>query len=571
MSCSRNKHRKYAGPNSMKAFIVRSFIIGNKFPVFKLLILVFFTAVCTVSAPYLLAMLIDELSSGSPARPLFIGFLLYSILFGITVAFRRGQGYVAQSLESNLSFVISVSLMKKISHKAPDFFVKRNPAEIQAASQQAQSAFRTIFNLVFLVIFPVTVQFLLSLLLVGGALNLTVAIIVLIYGVFFISSTYIANILTRPLMDKANQGFQINAKHAGNMVTAMETIRYYGGQDWAVDRFISKAEEIRDNWKVWASWHTRYSMALGIALALQFAANFYIILPEFDNNHISVGDVVLFNVLIMQLNVPFDLLGSSISRFLESYSKLEPANQIWMAAEETTEDMVLDAKRFNGTDTISGALRFENVTFSYDHEDRKNIALHNVSFLAERGRMTFITGKSGAGKSTLFKLALKAAAPDNGNIFIDNVNLRLMPRKKLYSLIGVVSQEVILLSDSIRDNITLGRVTTNQEIETAIKRAAVSEFIESLPEGLSTLVGERGLKLSGGERQRIAIARALLKKPEILYLDEASSALDEKTEKTIMSELRQLSDEMTIVAITHRKGVIDVNDKVVELANGEVV
>ncbi|MEW7010016.1 ABC transporter ATP-binding protein [Lentilitoribacter sp. EG35] len=546
------------------------FLSCNKWSISKLVCLVVFTTLCSISAPYLLAQLIDKLSNGFSAWPLFLGFLLYSSLFGIAVAFRRGQGYVAQSLESNLNFVLSVNFIKKVSLKTPNFFVKCNPAEIQAASQLAQSALRTIFNLVFLVVFPGIIQFVLSLLLVGSTLNLAVAVIVMIYGIVFISITYIASVLTRPLLGKANQAFQENAKQAGNMITAMETIRYYGGQNWAVDRFNIKAEEIRDSWKDWASKHTRYSMVLGIALTLQFSANFYIILPEFDKNNISVGDVVLFNVLIMQLNVPFDLLGTSISRFFESYSKLEPANQIWAAAEEPTEDSVLEVKCNNSADIISGRLQFKNVSFSYVSEDRKNIALRNVNFLAERGKITFITGKSGAGKSTLLKLALKTAEPDNGSIFIDGVNLRFIQRKELYSLIGVVSQEVILLSDSIRDNITLGRAATNQEIEMAISRAAISDFIQTLPEGLSTLVGERGLRLSGGERQRIAIARALLKKPQILYLDEASSALDENTEKAIMDKLRELSGEMTIIAITHRKGVINATDKLVELEGGKI-
>src|SRR6185503_13966881 len=171
-------------------------------------------------------------------------------------------------------------------------------------------------------------------------------------------------------------------------------------------------------------------------------------------------------------------------------------------------------------------------------------AVSDVSFAARRGRLNFLTGETGSGKTTLFKLALKSLEPSHGRVLVDGEPLSQIARADWYSVIGVVPQEIMLLNDSITANIILGRPLDERKLRHAV---------------------ERGLKLSGGERQRVAIARALYADPQILFLDEASSALDERTEAEIMGEIRTLADEMTIIAITHRKTVIAPGDAVVEL------
>ncbi|WP_370462080.1 ATP-binding cassette domain-containing protein [Phyllobacterium sp. SYP-B3895] len=182
--------------------------------------------------------------------------------------------------------------------------------------------------------------------------------------------------------------------------------------------------------------------------------------------------------------------------------------------------------------------------------------------------MTFITGETGAGKSTLFKLALKSLEPQSGRITADGIDLKTIARSDWFKAIGVVSQEIMLLHDTIEANIVLGRPLDRELLLKAAANAAIDDFIAQLPEGFATVVGERGLKLSGGERQRIAIARALYANPRMLLLDEASSALDEGTEADIMQGLRRLKDEVTIIAITHRKTVIRPEDRVIRLADG---
>jgi ABC-type multidrug transport system fused ATPase/permease subunit len=252
------------------------------------------------------------------------------------------------------------------------------------------------------------------------------------------------------------------------------------------------------------------------------------------------------------------MIGSSIDDLLRSYSRFIPFAKMWGAPEES------DVPAGGNFRLPAGRIGFEHVAFAY----RSEPVVSDVSFDAERGRLNFLTGETGSGKTTLFKLALKSIEPSSGRILVDGVPLNEIARADWYSVIGVVPQEVMLLNDTLTANIVLGRPLDERRLHRAAARASILGFIEGLPEKFETKVGERGLKLSGGERQRVAIARALYADPQILFLDEASSALDERTEAEIMGELRSLAHEMTILAITHRRTVIRPGDNVIELRHG---
>lgn len=208
-----------------------------------------------------------------------------------------------------------------------------------------------------------------------------------------------------------------------------------------------------------------------------------------------------------------------------------------------------------------GTVTFTDVGYLYPN----GRGIEHASFAARRGTITYITGDTGAGKTTLFKLLLKAMRPSSGTITVDGVDLTSISREDWFASVAAVPQDIVLLNDTLRTNIVLGRPYDEEKLRRAAEKAAILSFIDRLEEGFDTVVGERGLKLSGGERQRIAIARALYGEPAILLLDEASSALDAATEKDIMDHLRLVCDEVTIIAITHRLSVISPTDRVVQL------
>jgi ATP-binding cassette, subfamily B, heavy metal transporter len=211
---------------------------------------------------------------------------------------------------------------------------------------------------------------------------------------------------------------------------------------------------------------------------------------------------------------------------------------------------------------------FENVSFSHEGRDR---GLDGVSFIAHAGKTTAIVGPSGAGKSTVLKLLFRFYDPSGGRVVIDGQDLRDVTQASLRNALGLVPQDVVLFNDSIRYNIGYGRPEATQaELEQAAQRAQLLAFIESLPQGWETRVGERGLKLSGGEKQRVGIARVVLKDPRILILDEATSSLDSGTEAEVQDALEAASRGRTTIVVAHRLSTIANADQIVVLDQGVI-
>jgi ATP-binding cassette subfamily C protein len=214
-------------------------------------------------------------------------------------------------------------------------------------------------------------------------------------------------------------------------------------------------------------------------------------------------------------------------------------------------------------------IQFKNVSFAYDNK----FILNNSYISIRKNEFITLVGPSGIGKTTMLDILIGLHTPSSGELLIDGINLMELDIKKWRSSIGYVPQDLFLSHDTIANNISLGDPDINTSmIENALKTAGAWEFVSELPDGLQTGIGERGLKLSGGQRQRISIARALVTEPQLLILDEGTTALDPTTEKNILSTLRKLSDDgITIVAVSHQSAVLDVADQAYRLDNGKFV
>lgn len=287
-------------------------------------------------------------------------------------------------------------------------------------------------------------------------------------------------------------------------------------------------------------------------------------MPKLEAGQISIGDIVLFNTLLLQLNYPFEMIGLSIERIIQSYNEFKPFSKMWNEDNKVIQEnieMKINSNKVDIKNPILNKLVFKNVSYQYDN----GRGICNISFSTQTGSITFLSGKSGSGKSTILKLILKQLNPQNGEILINNINLNTIKDEFWYSNIGVVPQEILLLNDSIEANIVLGREYDYEKLIIAAKKAAIFDKINELPDNFKTIVGERGLTLSGGERQRISIARAIYESPLFILLDEASSSLDEDTEADIMDNLRKISNETNIIAITHNLNLIGSKDNVIKL------
>lgn len=515
-------------------------------------------AIVGVTTPYVFSRLVDQLGVTEVASALAWMFVGYALLRGLAQVMGYSVNFLSTMAAENLNFIAATGFFAALLRKPGSFFIAHNPVEIQSARAEGQTAVAIMLQLAVIVFLPGIAQIVLAIALLGAVINLEIVVIVGVYGLVFVSLTYGANRWTRHWLDKAIEANQDNARFVGNAVNAMETLRYFNGDSWISRRFSEKADLSRRSWHSWAKRRILLAALFGSALATQLAITFVLLLPRFEAGELSVGDVVLINLMLIQLNQPFEMIGIAIDDVVRAVSRFMPFARMWNEPEDR-------ASRGGTALAVSeGRLEFEHVGFRYGERQ----TVQDVSFVAGPGAITVITGNTGSGKSTLFKLALKSLEPTEGRILVDGVDLMSVDRESWYSQVGVVPQDVMLLNDSLGANIVLGRVHDPVRLREAAAQASILGFIDGLPDGFETTVGERGLKLSGGERQRVSIARALYGRPRVLFLDEASSALDERTEADIMGELRALVDRVTILAITHRRSVIGPDDKIVVLAGG---
>lgn len=537
--------------------VLRAYWRADRWTLLAVATIVLVSSVCSVAAPYVFSRLIDTLSQQTLVPGLLWGFVIYATLLGLSAALQHMVQYLSFMTAENLGFIASTRFFERILKKTTAFFVEHNPAQIQNANARGRSALITLVELGLVAFIPGAVQILLTLATLGALINAEVVAITVIYGSAAVTVTLLSARRARVYLDRAVEAGQENARFVGNAMNAMETLRHFGSHAWMSHRFSAKAREVRDNWRAYVLQRIGSIALIGLGLAIQFAVTFWLLLPRYEAGALSIGQIVLFNTLLLQLNMPFEMIAHAIDDVARSRADLGPMARMWSAPEER---QVSHASAFTPRE---GRVVFDDVGYAYDN----GRGLSAVSFAASRGGITFLTGETGSGKSTIFKLALKSMEPDSGRILVDGIDLATIDRADWYGAIAVVPQDVVLLNESLEDNILLGRPRDEARLREAAEKAAILAFIAALPAGFDTTVGERGLKLSGGERQRIAIARALYGNPAILFLDEASSALDEATERDIMEHIRLLARDVTVLAITHRRSVITEADTVIALGD----
>ena len=353
-----------------------------------------------------------------------------------------------------------------------------------------------------------------------------------------------------------------NSKAVDSLLN-FETVKYFGNEKLESDRFDrSMAQYERSAIRIWTS--------LGV-LNFGQAAIFYsgmavvgvMAVLGVMNGSLTLGDFVLLNTFLLQVYRPLNMIGFVYREIRQGLTDIESMFTL-LDQDPEIEDRA-DAKPL----VISGpVVRFDDVRFHYD---RDRAILKGVSFEVPAGKTIAVVGPSGAGKSTISRLLYRFYDVIEGSISIDGQDLRDVTQESLRAAIGMVPQDTVLFNDTIAYNIRYGRPdATDAEVRQAAEKAQIGAFIESLPNGYETQVGERGLKLSGGEKQRVAIARTILKAPPILILDEATSALDSKTEQDIQSALDAVSADRTTLVIAHRLSTVIKADEIIVLRGGEI-
>lgn len=356
---------------------------------------------------------------------------------------------------------------------------------------------------------------------------------------------------------------QSNSRAVDSLIN-YETVKYFGNERLELARFDSTLNEWEE-----AAVKSQNSMSilnfgqggiigLGVTAIMFFAAGGVV------DGSMSIGDLVLVNAFLLQLFIPLNFLGMVYRQIKYSLADMD---LIFKLMEQQPE--IQDRPEAPPLQLKRGEVRFQHVGFSYMPERE---ILRDVDFTIRPGEKVAVVGHSGAGKSTLSRLLFRFYDVTAGAVLVDGQDVRAVTQESLRQVIGVVPQDTVLFNDTIYYNLAYGRPeATREEVEAAAGMAHIRRFIESLPQGYQTLVGERGLKLSGGEKQRIAIARAILKQPRILVFDEATSSLDTQTEQAILETMREVAENHTTLVIAHRLSTVVDADQILVMDQGRII
>jgi ATP-binding cassette, subfamily B, bacterial MsbA len=349
---------------------------------------------------------------------------------------------------------------------------------------------------------------------------------------------------------------------AGNRI-----VKAFGMESWEIARFRTAAQRLfRANLRSVAAAAISSPLmdifgAIAIALLLLLGRE------QIAHNQLTLGAFIAFVAAVLSMYNPvrkFAVFNNSFQQALGASSQLFKFMD--------TEDLVTEKPGAKALPRFSQTIHFENVSFSYqsDGEGSREI-LHNINLEVRRGEILAIVGSSGAGKSTLVHLLPRFFDVSSGRILVDGHDVRDVTVSSLRSQIGIVTQDTVLFNDTVRNNIAYGQPhVAMKEVEGAARAALAHDFIQALPAGYDTVIGERGVRLSGGERQRLAIARALLKNAPVLILDEATSALDSESEALVQSALHNLMSGRTVLVIAHRLSTVRRADRIVVIENGTI-
>ncbi|MDP3139697.1 MAG: ATP-binding cassette domain-containing protein, partial [Burkholderiaceae bacterium] len=368
----------------------------------------------------------------------------------------------------------------------------------------------------------------------------------------------------RGLSRKAQQNIGDLTQVVDEAVGGHRVVKLYGGETYEQDRFRSAANLARAYEMKRVAANAVYEPVIQFIAAIALAVIVYIAADQASDNATTVGGFVAFFMAMLLLFAP-----------LKRLTAVNDQLQRGLAAAETIFSMLdQDAERDHGTQTlarIEGRLALRDVSLCYP--GKTTPALHGISLDIAPGETVALVGASGSGKTTLANLVPRFYDPDAGVITLDGHDIRDIPLQNLRSHIALVSQDVTLFNDTLGHNIAYGskRDATTDEIRAACIAAHAWDFIQAMPDGLDTLIGENGMRLSGGQRQRIAIARAILKNAPILILDEATSALDNESERHVQAALETLMTNRTTLVIAHRLSTIERANRIVVLEGGRIV
>lgn len=526
------------------------------------LILVFITALLVLINPQISGMIVDEVIEGQHYEKL--GILLL-IMIGVTLVRSLLRFIFLMCFESSsqgLVYDMREEAYRKLMKEDFNFFNKNRTGDLMSRQTGDMDAVRHMVSHVIYFSFENILVFLMALVMIFSV-NVKMALCMLIVLPFTLAVTLSQRRHIKPSFDRVRDCFSSLNAFAQETIAGNRVVKAFAKEDYELEKFDRENDGYRDAQlnaaSIWMKYIPMFEiLSQCLTIILMIMGGFMVI-----DGEMTIGNMVTVNGYLWMLNSPLRQAGWIINDLQRFLTAIEKIYKVY-----TTEPDIKQPEHVVEKRKLKGSVTFDHVNY-YTNDDT---VLKDISFHVEPGQTVGIIGATGSGKSSLINLICRFYDVNQGRVLVDDIDVRNLNLQTLRGNIGIAMQDVFLFSDTIEGNIAYGNPDcTFEQVQAAAKIANADEFIREMPEGYDTIIGERGVGLSGGQKQRISLARAILKDPSIIILDDTTSAIDMETESMIQNELKKISDERTVFIIAHRISSIIHADQILVLDNGRLV
>ena len=526
------------------------------------LILVFITSLLVLINPQISGMIVDEVIEGQHYEKL--GILLL-IMIGVTLVRSLLRFIFLMCFESSsqgLVYDMREEAYRTLMKEDFNFFNKNRTGDLMSRQTGDMDAVRHMVSHVIYFSFENILVFLMALVMIFSV-NVKMALCMLIVLPFTLAVTLSQRRHIKPAFDRVRDCFSSLNAFAQETIAGNRVVKAFAKEDYELEKFDRENDGYRDAQlnaaSIWMKYIPMFEiLSQCLTIILMIMGGFMVI-----DGEMTIGNMVTVNGYLWMLNSPLRQAGWIINDLQRFLTAIEKIYKVY-----TTEPDIKQPEHVVEKRKLKGSVTFDHVNY-YTNDDT---VLKDISFHVEPGQTVGIIGATGSGKSSLINLICRFYDVNQGRVLVDDIDVRNLDLQTLRGNIGIAMQDVFLFSDTIEGNIAYGNPDcTFEQVQAAAKIANADEFIREMPEGYDTIIGERGVGLSGGQKQRISLARAILKDPSIIILDDTTSAIDMETESMIQNELKKISDERTVFIIAHRISSIIHADQILVLDNGRLV
>tara|TARA_R110000850_G_scaffold48928_6_gene120999 strand:- start:3138 stop:5045 length:1908 start_codon:yes stop_codon:yes gene_type:complete len=531
-------------------------------------VLTLVASVLEVVSPLVLGHAINQAAPKAGIAPAFASAALW-LSIGIGVRFLAAglpqmRDYLFAPVSQDAQRVASVDAFGHAQLLSLNFHQTRRTGALNRIIERGAGAIDYLIRFLAFNIGPTFIRLILASIALGVAYDIRLSLIAVATIIIYVVATVIITewrVRQRRRMNEADTHFRAMAV---DILTNFETVKSFAAERRETGRFDSAMGVYNDRYV--ETVRSMYILNAVQALVMNAGLLAVLVLSAWNviDGKMQIGDLTAVMLMLLSLYAPLNILGWAWREIKQGAVDLEKLFGL----------LAMKADVFDAADAVElvapkGDVKFQNVGFS--HEGRA-VGVSDVSFHLQPGKKIAFVGTSGAGKSTLLKLLFRFYDVESGQVLVDDRDVRSLTQESLRKTLGLVPQDVVLFNDTIRYNIGYACPdATEDDLRDAARRAQLLEFIDSLPDGWNTRVGERGLKLSGGEKQRVGIARVILADPAILVLDEATSALDSATEEAVQDALEEAAEGRTTLMVAHRLSTVKSADEILVLEAGRVI